>query len=305
MYHSVFLDMHKLNHKYNFDSAEIRFLQHICEGNCEVEKYFTERTIDNKEVKLYMTDSCYTGLDEIRQFAKTWLSRVNAKKATVHPVVQTIASGRVALETEIWFEVGENEPLKIPMAVFADLAPHGKIEGMRFYYFHKWFPGTSPYIRPVFRPTHNSPASLSLMTGVVRYYFEQLHNPYTKDALDNIAAMANENVRYGGYRPIELHQPATGADDFRTKYEYTTSIIPRDHFIRVETIVDDGVNCAVEWTSIARDSALVTGIVSQGGMASYERDDDGKFISVRICDNFRYETDIDHSKVSAENMFVY
>ena len=44
-----------------------------------------------------------------------------------------------------------------------------------------------------------------------------------------------------------------------------------------------------------REGALAKGIVSQAGMAAYQRAADGKLASIRICDNAGYTGEIDHA----------
>ena len=44
------------------------------------------------------------------------------------------------------------------------------------------------------------------MTGVVRYYYEQLHNFKSDEALANILQMSSDDIVYGGYRPCERSQ---------------------------------------------------------------------------------------------------
>jgi hypothetical protein len=305
MLHSSFKEIHKLDHTFDENSQELRFLRHICSGGAEIKDFFHEKTAGHRDVCLHTPDGEYCGIEEIRRFSKNWLAKVGATSAEVHPVIQTIAGGRSVSEVEVWFQTGEDEPLKIPMAVFGDVGIHNKLEGMRIYYFYQWIPGTPAYNRPIFRPMHNRPTANALMAGVIRHYYEELHNPYTPQALENIIAMTAENVRFGGYRPLEVKPHLLGIEKFSEKYRGdTTRLIPGDFYIRFETITDDGENCLVEWTSIVRKHALSQGTVSQAGMAAYERNEDGKLASVRICDNFGFEKDIDYSLVLPENLFI-
>jgi len=301
----AFADTHKLDHKVDDTSPELRFVRHICEGGTDVASFFAARQLSGREVVLDAPNGRFVGLDGISAFAQSWLSRPGATSAQVVPVIETIANGRAVSEVEVRFELESGKTLKVPMAVFADLAPQGKMEGMRIYYFYHWIPGTPAYRKPIFRPTHMTWCEPRMMTGVVRYYYEQLHNAYTDEAYRRIMEMASDGVRYGGYRTCEAEPPSVGKhNDYSKHYVNITKGIPRHQYIRFETITDDGLNCLVEWTSIVRMSGLRQGIVSQAGMAAYERDIDGKLLSVRICDNLGYEDEIDRDSIDPDDMFV-
>lgn len=172
-------------------------------------------------------------------------------------------------------------------------------------FFYQYMPGLDAWRRPIYRPTALQPASYALFTDVVRHYYEQLHNPNSEEALVLILDMASENVRYGGYRPADVEPIGIGKAIFQRHYEGITSGIPKHQTIRFETIVDDGVNCLVEWTSVIHPSGVALGIVSQAGMAAYERDAGGQLASVRICDNLGFEAQIDRSRIRPEDQFVH
>jgi len=64
--------------------------------------------------------------------------------------------------------------------------------------------------------------------------------------------------------------------------------------LRMETIIDDGRICCVEWeqlvTKAGREEA---GRISQAGISFYERDESGRIWSVRIIDYAYAEKEID------------
>ena len=191
------------------------------------------------------------------------------------------------------------------MGIFADLGPKEKMEGLRIYYFYQWVPGTPAYYKPVYRPSHNKPAEINQLTGIMKYYYEQLHNENKDVALGNLVEMFADNPRMGGYRPIEMNPPMVNTKEVvRKKYTHLIDNIPTYIYIRFETITDDGKNCLCEFTSIIRKHAVEKGLVSQAGMVAYERDDNGKINSIRICDNFKWEHEIDYSKVLPEDNFI-
>jgi hypothetical protein len=267
--------------------------------------FFYQKTANKRNVIIYTPERKYEGIEEIRNFAKEFLGKLNATSAKLYPVIQTQAAGRSVSEVEIAFETGEEEPYKVPMAIFADLGPEGKMESLRIYYFYQWIPGTPAYYRPIFRPSHNEPAELNQLSGIMKFYYEQLHNNYQKVQLDNLVSCFADNPRMGGYRPTEMNPPMENSKEVvRKKYSKLVDNIPSDLYIRFETITDDGRNCLCEFTSIVRKHALTKGLVSQAGMVAYERDENGKIISVRICDNFKWEHEIDYSTVFPEDNFV-
>ncbi len=306
MYHSKFLETHApLKNPCDTNSIEYRFLTDLLAGDIDISKYMNEKTFSGRKAHVYTPYERYEGFKEIKEFASDFRKRLGAVgKIEIKPVAQTIANGRICLEAEFWIDSGEEETKNIPMSWFFDIGLDNKIEGVRLYYFFKWVEGTPAYFRPYFKPSANKPADPHLMTGIIRYYYEQLHNFVPKDALANILSMFDDDIMFGALRPIEYHPPRIGIEAMRLKYSHTTSIIPGDVYIRFETITDDGVNCATEWVSIVRQHALKDGIVSMSGMASYQRGADGKIISVRILDNFGYEADIDLSTVLPEDNFV-
>ena len=287
----------------NEKSPEILFMKGICTGNAKAEEYFTETTMYRQRTFLDAPNGRFEGLAGIQQFADRWLDDFQAKDATVYPVIQTVANGRAVTEMEVWFNLKNGESKRVPMVVFADLMTKTIIEGMRIYFFFKFLPNAVAYRKPIFRPSLNKPANPVLMTGVMRYYYEQLHN-FRPEALDNIMDMCSDHILYGGYRPDEEEPLAEGKKDLRKAYEGICKMIPHKKYIRFETFTDDGLNMAVEWTIVARQSALAEGEVSVAGCAMYERDEDGKMGSIRICDNVGYDLGIDLNSIPQSDMFI-
>lgn len=305
MLHSSFLTTHKLDHPINENSPELKFLRHVCAGGTSVEDYFVDKTASGETVSLYTPADRYDGFDGIRDFANLFVKQLNATSAEVHPAIQTIAGGRAVCEVEIWFDIpGEEEIYKVPLSIFGDLGPDNKLEGARIYYFFKWIPGTPAYNRPIFRPAHNAPTPSFLLTGIMKHYYEQLHNFHAPTALTTILAMTPDVVRFSGYYPDEIKPVALSRTAMEPKYVRITGNIPKEHYIRFETITDDGKNCLVEWVSIVRKEGLMAGRVSQSAMAAYERNDKGELVSIRICDNLGFECEIDRSMIRPENLFV-
>lgn len=289
----------------NENSPEILFMKQIAAGKTDVENYFNPTTIYRDIVYLDAPNGRFEGIEEIKRFAGKWLSDFHAVKAEVHPVIQTVANGRSVTEMEVWFTSGEDgEILRVPMTVFADLAPYNKMEGMRIYYFYKFLPDAVAYRTPVFRPNVMKPTEPVLMTGVMRYYYEQLHNFRTSEAVASILEMITEDCRYGGYRPDEEEPIAFGKEQIRIHYKDICSYIPSKAYIRFETITDDGKRMAVEWTAVITREGRAEGRMSFCGCAVYDRDNTGKLSSIRINDNAGYDFGIDLNSIPVWNNFV-
>lgn len=287
------------------NAPEIRFMKYICAGGCKAEEYFNPMTVYRDTVYIDAPNGRFVGLEEIGGFAAGWLEDFGAVDAQVYPVIQTRAGGRSVTEMEIWFRLkGNGGTKRIPMTVFADLTVGGKMEGMRIYYFYKFLPGAVAYRPPVFKPRVMKPTEPVLMTGVMRYYYEQLHNFRREEALENIMGMLTEDCRYGGYRPDEDEPLAIGKEAIRVHYEDICSNVPSKNYIRFETIVDDGKRMAAEWTSVVTREGRLAGKMSFCGCAVYDRDETGKLSSIRINDNAGYDFGIDLNSIPEWDNFV-
>lgn len=285
-------------------SPEIRFMQAICSGDAKAEDFFNETAVYGQQVFLDAPNGRFHGVKEIQRFCDTWLSDFKAAEATVYPVVQTVAGGKAVCEMEIWFSLQNGGVQRVPMTVFADLASSTMMEGMRVYFFFKFMEGCPVYRRPIFRPTRNKWADPWLMNGVMRFYYEQLHNFRTEEALENIVDMCSDDITYGGYRPEEEEPLFTGKDAIRKVYSDTLKNCPHNNYVRFETFTDNGLTLAVEWTIVVRQSALKDGFVSFAGCAMYERDDEGKLCSIRINDNAGYDYGMDLNSIPSHDMFI-
>ena len=288
----------------NEESPEIVFMREACKGSVRASDYFDDYTVYRQKVFLDSPNGRFEGVAGIQDFADRWLDDFEATGATVYPVIQTVANGRSVTEMEVWFELSGGGVKRVPMVVFADLVNASRMEGMRIYFFFKFLKNCIAYRKPIFRPGRNHWCEPVLMTGVMRYYYEQLHNFRTEEAVENIVAMCSEGIYYGGYRPEEEEPLYQGRDAVRNIYADICTKCPGDQYVRFETFTDDNLNMAVEWTTVVRQSALAKGYVSFGGCAMYGRDDEGLLSSIRICDNFGYEMGIDLNSVPASEIFV-
>lgn len=305
MYTVHFKDVYgALNVPIREDSPEIRFMRHICSGGKDVDSYFNETTIYRHKTFIDAPSGHYEGFREMEQFSEEWLKLFHASDAEVYPVIQTVSGGRSATEMEIWFRLNGEVINKVPVTVFGDLAPGNKLEGLRIYYFFKFQPGAVSYRPPIFRPGVNKPTESALMTGVMRYYYEQLHNYRYEESFANMKGMIAKDCIYGGYRPDEEEPMSFGRDAIAEHYKGICMVNPDLAYIRFETIVDDGIRMAVEWTGIPTKEGLKKGFISIAGCAVYDRNSDGELASIRINDNTGFDLGVDPSSIPAWNNFI-
>ncbi len=305
MYNVKFKEVYsKKERKINENSPEILFLKDICKKNPKVDSFINEKTICGSRVFLDAPNGRFNGVQEIQQFSENWLSDFDAVSASVYPVIQTIANGRVATELEMHFELKDGTQKQMPMVIVADLAGNDRIEGIRIYFFYLFLPGAIGYRKPIFIPQVKKPCEYPILTGSVRAYYEALHNPNSPVALESIMDIVSDDIVYGGFRPEEIEPMFFGKDEVRTMYENICNDWPKYGYIRFETFIDDGVTCLAEWTAVLTKEGVKNGMVCFAGCASYERDSDGKLYSIRICDNNGCDIGIDPKMIPQEMWFV-
>ncbi len=274
-------------------SPEIRLIEAFCKRDEKAaSSLFEEEKQFGGKSMIYAPHGIFQGLSGVNQLANTFLSRFEASSATVYPVVQVRASGRSVTELTVALK-REKGDLEIPMLVASDLRPNGKMDEARIYFFSQWVDGFSPYRKPIFTPSYQKCAEYPLMTGSVRAYFEALH---TEGGIERIMDICEDDILYGGYRPEGSEKIMVGKKELREVYEGICAEAPRKYSVRGEALTDDGVNCVVEWTLIVTEEGAKEGFVPVAGVAVYERTDNGKLKSIRICDDNGYLDLIDKTK---------
>ena len=129
-------------HPIREDSPELGFMRAVCAGEVDAALSFF------RENKLFGGESCavdapygrFEGLAGVEAFARGWLSRFEAQAATVVPVIQTIANGRVALEAVVNFEV-DGAINQVPMFVIGDFRTPETLDELRLYCHYTFVPG--------------------------------------------------------------------------------------------------------------------------------------------------------------------
>lgn len=284
----------------NEDSPELQFMMAVCAGDVDrAVSFFEDRKQFRKD--LSAVDAPYgrfEGLDGIREFASSWLERFNASGAGVRPMFQTTANGRSVTEAVINFYV-DGEIDQVPMFIVSDLRAGGMLNEVRLYCHYTFVPGLQAYRAPIFKTAHLEMGDPGLLTGAVREYYEALHHMPAADA-DHLYEIAHPDCRIGGYERWEDCKaiPPTGAERLRKQFSMFNSYIPRCVGMRYETITDDGVTCVLEWVHvISRAGQEERGRLAMSGIAAYERGEDGRLCSIRICDYANCESTIDWDKL--------
>ena len=286
-------------HPIREDSPELGFMRAVCAGNVDAALAFF------RENKLFGGEKCavdapygrFVGLAGVETFARGWLSRFEARAATVVPFIQTIANGRVALEAVVNFEV-DGEINQVPMFVIGDYRTPQTLDELRLYCHYTFVPGLQAYRAPIFPSAHLEAGDPGLLTGAVREYYTALHHSPSVDVERILGCMADDCV-FGGYEPWGANaHPATTRAELRRAYEHMATYIPRCVGMRYETIIDDGHTCVIEWVHVAsREGQERLGRLTMSGIAAYERNADGLLCSIRISDYAGCEGTIDWSRL--------
>lgn len=282
------------------NSPEILFMEYIARGeiNRAVQLFEENKLFTKQKSAVDAPQGRFEGLKEIKNFAESWLGYVNADYGWVEPVRQAIAGGRSATEMMLCFHVkGYEKPLKFPACIIGELRGYQKLDEIRMYFFFKWMPGLIPYRHRIFKPSYDEPCCLNAMSGIIQEYFDALHSLDQPNGMKRMLDTFCDDIIYNGYRPLEHSKIVKGKDIVRKKYN---AFITMKQFVRVEVITDNGKTAYCEWVGVFRpkyatdekDSLL------QSGVGIYDRDPaTGLLSSVRIIDNFKYEHEIDWSKV--------
>ena len=288
--------------KINHDSAELLFLRALCAGDTKKAAAFFEDIQQFGEPSIIdAPQGRYAGKKEITHFAQKWLSDFEAVSAEAETVTQTVGGGRSVSEVIVHFHRNAGD-ISIPMCIVGDLRPSNKLNEVRIYFYYGWLPGFSAYRRIIFKPKHMEPAPYPLMTGSVRKYFELLHQQDNRqERIEKIVALTLPDASFGGYRPDWVEPADAGHEAIRNHYNGICADAPENYSVRAETIIDDGIQCVVEWTLVVTEKGYAAGRIAQSGIAVYERDPaSGLLRGIRICDNVGKEDEIPLKELPAE-----
>lgn len=286
------------HHPIDETAPELKLMRAVCAGDREgaLALFAAQKLFGGQPCAIDAPYGRFEGLAGVSDFAAGFLAVFHAESASVLPVIQTRSGGRSVTELVIEFVVG-GEIEQVPMFVVADLRTRDMLDEVRIYCHFSYVPGLQAYRKPMFTSAHLEMGDPGLLTGAVREYYEALHHVPAVD-VDRIMGCMSEDCKFGGYEPDDPeHETAETPEQVRAKYEFIAAYIPRCVGMRYETIIDDGVNCIIEWVHIvSRAGQEERARIALSGIAAYERGEDGKLCAIRISDYAGYERTIDWSQ---------
>ena len=284
------------NHSIYTSSPEWKFITLISGGYTDeaVSLFGNERDYGNGPLKIDTPYGEFNGPEEIKQMAEGWRSFLQAESIIPSAVSQTRGGGRSVTEIVLHYTTSDGEEHAVPMAAVADLKHDDMMDELRLYWNWHLIPGTPAYRPPVFPPREDLTCRHEMLSGAVRDYMVILHDP-NGNIIERADKIFADRLCFGGYEHqdyeyVNLHD---FIEPFQKGIGHTLS--QRVH-LRMETIIDDGRICCVEWeqlvTKLGREQY---NRLSQAGISFYELNEEGKIWSVRIIDYANTEKDIDWS----------
>ena len=280
-----------------YDSPELVLMQRISENDYDgaLSLFREKRQFTDVPPVVDTPWGRFESKDEIQKFAEGFIKRFEAEALTVQPMFQTRSGGRSVTEVVLNFERGGMID-QVPMFVVADLGSYGTLEEVRLYCYFSFVPGLTPYRKPLFIPAHLEMGDPGLMTGAVREYYTALHHVPSVD-VERILRSMHPDCVFGGYGLYTGQEPEKGMEALRRVYTGMSSYIPEKVGMRYETLIDDGITGVIEWVHVISDKGRnESGRLAMSGIAAYMRGEDGRLISIRICDYAWREKEIDWSK---------
>lgn len=281
------------------DSPEILFLQTLACSDTETAAALFD---ENKQFGGLSAIDCphgrYEGLSKIKEFVETWYSWFHAESGEVEVVNQIQSGCRSALEFVFIFHKADGSVQEIPMACAADLRDGGsRIDELRTYMNPALVEGYPIYRPPIFKEGKTYELRHEMLSGVMPYYFKTVHElglahiPETLTHTEPIkmgASYGNDPYYEGMYDEM-TSQSSLPEDVEAPKYNLQDFVR-----LRMETIIDDGRICCVEWEQlITKRGREERYRLSEPGISFYERAADGWLKSIRIIDYANTERKID------------
>ena len=138
-----------------------------------------------------------------------------------------------------------------------------------------------------------------MTSGIMPHYFDLVHN-IGMDHIPDLMTRTGTVIK-GGYEPgheievIDAKEMQRQAKEKQKEQNFFTGV-PLKEFVglQLETIIDDGRICCVEWEQvITKRGREERHRLSEPGISFYERADDGFLKSYRIIDYAYTEGNID------------
>ena len=279
------------------DSPELALMRRIAEGSPDdaAALFPQKRQFTGAPPVVDAPWDRFEGKARIWSFAEDFVKRFDADGLEVVPMFQTRSGGRSVTEVVLNFSV-DGMIDQVPMFVVGDLGSRGTLEEVRLYCHSGFVPGLTPYRKPLFTPAHLEMGDPGLMTGAVREYYTALHHMPSVD-VERILRCMHPDCVFGGYGLYTGKAPEKGLEAMRRVYTGMASYIPRKVGMRYETLIDDGVTGVIEWVHVLSDQGRnELGRIAMSGIAAYMRGEDGRLVSIRICDYAWMEKEIDWSR---------
>lgn len=277
-----------------YDSPELLLMQYIAENKTDeaIALFRDTRQFSDAPPAVDAPYGRFEGKDQILSFVKGFVSRFDAAALRILPKFQTRSGGRSVTEMVLNFEVNGMID-QVPMFVVADLGSRGTLEEVRLYCHSSFVPRLTPYRKPLFTPAHLEMGDPGLMTGAVREYYTALHHVPQVD-VERILRCMHPDCVFGGYGLYRGQEPEKGREALRRVYTGMASYIPLKVGMRYETLIDDGITGVIEWVHVISDQGREElGRIAMSGIAAYMRGEDGRLVSIRICDYAWMEKEID------------
>ena len=277
-----------------YDSPELLLMKHIADNDIEsaLSLFREKRQFSDALPAVDTPYRRFEGKEQIHEFAEGFVSRFGAEALNILPKFQTRSGGRSVTEMVLNFEK-DGMIDQVPMFVVADLGSRGTLEEVRLYCHSSFVPNLTPYRKPLFTPAHLEMGDPGLMTGAVREYYTALHHVPRVD-VERILRSMHPDCVFGGYGLYRGQDPEKGTEALRRVYTGMASYIPEKVGMRYETLIDDGITGVIEWVHVIADQGRdELGRIAMSGIAAYMRGEDGRLISIRICDYAWMEKEID------------
>jgi hypothetical protein len=210
------------------------------------------------------------GVRELRAFVSRTADWLRERGAVVENVALTRTQTRTVEEVVLHLLGDEGGRVELPVAIVTDRNPDRTLKAIRDY--HSMWPLTGEHaLRPPLLP-----ADLKLHAqGVVGDYQRALAEGDLESIVETFEPAGYAREPSGG---AYVHRGAEGLRELYAHLFANGGGIPLEHC----TLTDDGVRCAVEYNCVRWG---VTNILSQAGVAVYERGNSGLLGAARIYDD--------------------
>src|SRR5215203_6523608 len=211
------------------------------------------------------------GAKELRAFVNGTAQWLRERDAVVENVALTHTQTRTVEEVVLHLLLGdEGGRVELPVAIVTDRNPDRTLKAIRVY--HSMWPLTGEHaLRPPLLPADPKLHA----QGVVGDYQRALAEGDLESIVETFEPAGYAREPSGG---AYVHRGAEGLRELYAHLFANGGGIPLEHC----TLTDDGVRCAVEYNCVRWG---VTNILSQAGVAVYERGNSGLLGAARIYDD--------------------